>query len=62
MKWIRLGLILIAVLMAALVAFALANAFRTTNPVGFQLIKVPDAAGAPIQVNSEVVAFFAKSL
>jgi predicted dienelactone hydrolase len=50
MKWLRLGMILIAALMAALIAFALANVLRTTNPVGFTLIEVPDAGGAPIQV------------
>jgi len=50
MKWIRRGLILIAALTAALVAFAIANALRTTRPVGFQMVGVPDAGGAPIQV------------
>jgi predicted dienelactone hydrolase len=50
MKWIRRGLILAVVLMAALVAFAVANALRTTNPVGFQSVRVPDAGGESIQV------------
>jgi predicted dienelactone hydrolase len=50
MKWIRRGLILIAALIAALVVFAIANVLRTTNPVGFQMVGVPDAGGPPIQV------------
>jgi predicted dienelactone hydrolase len=49
-KWIRLGIILIAALMAALVAIVLARAIRTTNPVGFKLIEVLDAGRAPIPV------------
>lgn len=50
MKWIRLGLIVTAAVISALLAFALANALRTTNPVGFQFVEVPDVGGAPIQM------------
>ena len=50
MKWIRRGLIVIVALLAAVVAFALANALRTTHPVGFQMVGVPDAGQAPIAV------------
>jgi predicted dienelactone hydrolase len=54
MKWIRVGLIVIAVLMGALVAFVYANVLRTANRVGFALIQVPDkgaaSGGAPIPV------------
>jgi predicted dienelactone hydrolase len=50
MKWILRGSILIAALLAALAAYVFANALRTTNPVGFQRVAVPDAGGAPIQL------------
>lgn len=50
MKWIRRGLLLVAVLAAALVAYVLANALRTTNAVGFQLVAAPDGSAAPVTV------------
>jgi predicted dienelactone hydrolase len=50
MKWIRRGLMLIAALMAALVVFAIANALRTTNPVGFRIVEVPDPGSVSIAV------------
>ena len=35
MTWIRRGLILVAALLLAVAAYAIANALRTTRPVGF---------------------------
>lgn len=50
MKWIRLGFASVAMLTLALVTYALINALRSTNPVGFQLVQVQDDTNPPIQV------------
>jgi predicted dienelactone hydrolase len=50
MKWVRRGMVVIAVLIVAVIGFALANAMRTQHPVGFSLIEVPDTGGAPVHV------------
>lgn len=50
LKWIRLGFATVAVLTLALVTYAFINTLRSANPVGFQLVQVPDGANPPIQV------------
>ena len=50
MTWIRRGLILVAALLLAVAAYAIANALRTTRPVGFQWVSVPDADGTTLAV------------
>jgi predicted dienelactone hydrolase len=50
MKWVRLGSISLAILIAGVAAFALSNALRTSRPVGFQIVEAPDGSGAPVRV------------
>jgi predicted dienelactone hydrolase len=50
MKVLRGAAILIAVLVVALLAYALANALYTTRPVGFQKILAADGGGAPLAI------------
>jgi len=50
MKWVRRGLLLLLVLIAAVLTFAASRALRTTHPVGFQIVAAPDAGGLPIPV------------
>lgn len=50
MKWVRRGGVVIAVLILAVVVFALANAMRTQQPVGFKWIEVADGGSPPIRV------------
>jgi predicted dienelactone hydrolase len=50
MKALRIGMIALALLFAAVAAYVLSTAMYTTRPVGFQLVRVPDPGGAPIVI------------
>jgi predicted dienelactone hydrolase len=47
----RVGLVVTATLVAALVALALSTALETTRPVGFQRVEAADHGGRPLEVS-----------
>ena len=50
MKWLRLGLLALAGLIAVVVVLAVSTSLRTPRPVGFQLVKAADPGGPPLLV------------
>ena len=47
MKWIVWTIIVVVILAYGFVRYAMSTALRTENPVGFEIIQIPDANGHP---------------